>query len=117
MGNDSWPKGRTANGPQPGLAQPKCSEGGWQFARDYGSDRDALARKVEQSLILVGNLTRTQQDILNLIVAGHDAASIADTTGLSLAVVQAEKRSLFAKLGAQSTTDAIRIGIYAQLQG
>jgi DNA-binding NarL/FixJ family response regulator len=114
MGNDPRLKGQTAHGPQSEESEAKESDAPFLFAGNPTSGPKSLAQKVEESLILVGSLSSIQQVILNLIVDGYDTRTIAVQTGLSPETVLFEKHSLLAKLGAQTTTDAVRIGIYAQ---
>ena len=114
MGSDSDSKGPGKNGPQAVFLAETKSEGSWLFARNPVSGTVPLAKKVEQAVQLVGKLTLVERRILDLMVNGYGPRAIAEKTGLQPETVTTEKASLLAKLGAKTSTDAIRVGFYAQ---
>ena len=73
----------------------------------------AIGGKVEQLLptqILVEPLSRRELEVLQLIEAGCSNQEIADKLVISIATVKRHISNIYAKLGAQSRTQAVSIG-------
>jgi two-component system, LuxR family, response regulator FixJ len=73
-----------------------------------------VRRKAEASQ-LVATLTRRERDVLEGLLEGESNKGIAKKLGLSPRTVEIHRANMMARLNAQSTSDAVRIGIYAGL--
>jgi FixJ family two-component response regulator len=63
----------------------------------------------------VGELSGRETDVLALLVQGMPNKEMARTLGISHRTVEIHRANMMSKLGAQSTPDAVRLGIYAGL--
>lgn len=82
------------------------------------SDASASARVIEsrrQAEALVATLNEDEVTMLHHITAGWSKAESATELGLDLHQFEKRRAGLLAKLNAGSTTDAVRVGIYAGL--
>jgi len=114
MGDESNSKNPRDDKRQSQESPPKENEDTWPSTRNLVAGPVPLAEKVEESLVLVARLSFIQRRILNLLVDGHGNQTIAEVIGLTTKTVKCGKRDLFAKLGAKTSSDVIRIGIYSQ---
>jgi FixJ family two-component response regulator len=73
-----------------------------------------VRRKAEASQ-LVAALTPRERDVLEGLLEGESNKGIAKKLGLSPRTVEIHRANMMARLNAQSTSDAVRIGIYAGL--
>jgi len=80
---------------------------GEQFARL--EQRKAEARK------LVASLTPRERDVLEGLLEGESNKGIAKNLELSPRTVEIHRSNMMSRLNAQSTSDAVRIAIYAGL--
>lgn len=80
---------------------------GEQFARV--EQRKAEARQ------LVAALTPRERDVLEGLLEGESNKGIAKNLGLSPRTVEIHRSNMMARLSAQSTSDAVRIAVYAGL--
>lgn len=64
---------------------------------------------------LVAMLSADQRLMLSRIVAGWSNRDMAEHQGVDVRVVESQRAQLFAKINAGSSSDAVRIGIYAGL--
>lgn len=74
----------------------------------------AMRRKAEARQ-LVATLTPRERDVLEGLLDGESNKGIAKKLGLSPRTVEIHRGNMMARLNAQSTSDAVRIGIYAGL--
>jgi len=74
----------------------------------------AMRRKAEARQ-LVATLTPRERDVLEGLLEGESNKGIAKKLGLSPRTVEIHRGNMMARLNAQSTSDAVRIGIYAGL--
>ena len=68
-----------------------------------------------QARDLVGTLDGEEVRILTYLVEGWGGRAIAAELEIELLEFEASKRQLLSKLNAESTSDLVRIGIYADL--
>ena len=81
-------------------------------------DEDVSPRVVESrghAVALVAALREDELAILRHIVAGWSKVESAAELGLDLHQFEKRRAGLFAALNATSTTDAVRVGMYAGL--
>ena len=74
----------------------------------------AMRRKAEARQ-LVATLTPRERDVLEGLLEGESNKGIAKKLGLSPRTVEIHRGNMMTRLNAQSTSDAVRIGIYAGL--
>jgi two-component system response regulator FixJ len=74
----------------------------------------AMRRKAEARQ-LVATLTPRERDVLEGLLEGESNKGIAKKLGLSPRTVEIHRGNMMARLNAQSTSDAVRIAIYAGL--
>ncbi len=78
-------------------------------------------RVVQQELLRwrarakVQELSRREEDVLTLLVHGLANKEMARVLGISPRTVEIHRSNMMSKLGAQSSPDAVRIGIHAGL--
>jgi FixJ family two-component response regulator len=72
-------------------------------------DREHAARAV-------ASLTDQEKRVLDGLVSGRSIASIAAFLSISTPEAAAAREVLMKKLGARTTADAVRIGIYVSVQ-
>ena len=65
--------------------------------------------------MLVAALTNREQEVLRQMTLGHSSKGMARELGISYRTVEVHRASLLKKLGTKSTSDAVRIGVYAGL--
>lgn len=70
---------------------------------------------MREAAALVSALDDQEATVLSRIVAGWSSEEITRELALSDAAFVVCRARLFAKLGARSTIDAVRIGIYADV--
>jgi len=81
------------------------------------SDQAARAmRRKAEARQLVATLTPRERDVLEGLLEGESNKGIATKLGLSPRTVEIHRANMMARLNAQSTSDAVRIGIYAGLE-
>lgn len=74
----------------------------------------AMRRKAEARR-LVATLTPRERDVLEGLLEGESNKGIAKKLGISPRTIEIHRGNMMARLNAQSTSDAVRIGIYAGL--
>ena len=77
-------------------------------------DSDFADRK-RLATLAVERLTARERDVLKGLVAGESNKAIARFLGISPRTVEIHRTNLKRKLGASSTADLVRIGIYSSL--
>lgn len=82
---------------------------------DREEARKLVETKKRQAWALVSKLDAGETVMLRQIVSGWSSKQIASELGIDDALFQQRKGRLLAKLNARSTVDAVRIGIYADL--
>lgn len=81
----------------------------------YGDQRYVAEQRSAEARRLVGHLTMRERDVLTRLVAGGSTKGIARELGISPRTVEIHRGNLMKKFNSRSTADAIRIGIYAEL--
>lgn len=76
---------------------------------EFQDQADPTARE------LLATLTADERSVLESLVQGHSLRASADRLGLSTKEAQAIRKDLFAKIGAESESEALRIGRYGGL--
>ena len=66
---------------------------------------------------LVERLTDREQEVLRSLVAGGSNKQIARELGISPRTVEVHRAHMMSRLNARSVSDAVRIGIYAEVDG
>lgn len=74
-----------------------------------------LARRKAEARKLVATLTPRQHDVLEGLLAGQSNKVMAKELGLSPRTVEIHRANMLNRLNARSTSDAVRIAIYAGL--
>jgi two-component system response regulator FixJ len=74
-----------------------------------------IARRKAEARQVVTTLTPRERDVLEGLLEGESNKGIANKLGLSPRTVEIHRANMMARLNAQSTSDAVRIGIYAGL--
>lgn len=80
-----------------------------------GDQAAKVMRRKAEACQLVATLTPRERDVLEGLLAGESNKGIAKKLGLSPRTVEIHRGNMMARLNAQSTSDAVRIGIYAGL--
>ena len=81
------------------------------------SDQAArVMRRKAEARQLVAMLTPRERDVLVGLLEGESNKGIATKLGLSPRTVEIHRANMMDRLNAQSTSDAVRIGIYAGLE-
>lgn len=73
------------------------------------------ARSKSRAEELASTLSASEKRILSQIVAGWSSGDIAADHGVDMDTFEAQRTRLFRKISAGSTSEAVRIGIYAGL--
>lgn len=73
------------------------------------------AEREIKAIELVAALSSSERVILSQIVSGWSNQDMAESHSTNLSAFMSQRKRLFAKLNAVSTSDAVRIGIYANL--
>ena len=98
----------------------------WPFDRRLLADvcervANGTDRLVQQELrrswakVTVQQLSGREAEVLNLLVRGLSNKETARVLGISPRTVEIHRANMMSKLGAQSSSEAVRIGIYAGL--
>ena len=82
-------------------------------AAQQGEQRRASSASGREAAALLRQLSHRQRQVLAGIVDGHSSKVIADKLQLSVRTVEAYRAQLLAKLGARTTTDAVRVALAA----
>jgi len=80
-----------------------------------GEARAKVERRKAEARKLVESLTPRERDVLHGIVAGGSNKDIASQLGISVRTVEIHRGNMMSRLSARSTSDAVRIGLYAGL--
>ncbi len=80
-----------------------------------GDQAARVLRRKAEARQLVATLTPRERDVLEGLLEGDSNKGIAKKLGLSPRTVEIHRGNMMARLNAQSTSDAVRIGIYAGL--
>lgn len=72
-------------------------------------------QKQSEAAALVATLSGRERSVLELLISGQSNKGIARELGISPRTVEIHRANMMAKLNAQSSSDAVRIGIYAGL--
>jgi two-component system response regulator FixJ len=80
-----------------------------------GEARAKVERRKAEARKLVENLTPRERDVLRGIVGGGSNKTIAGDLGISVRTVEIHRGNMMSRLSARSTSDAVRIGLYAGL--
>lgn len=87
---------------------------GSQVELDGDSPMSNIARR-QHATMLVRSLTERQRDVLEQVATGHLNKQIAYNLGLSEQTIKMHRAALLARLGVNTTADAIRIAVEAGL--
>ena len=85
------------------------------FREHMQTPEGTLERSQLQARDLVRTLEEEELQILTYLVEGWGGRAIAAELEIGLSEFEASKRQLLSKLNAESTSDLVRIGIYADL--
>ena len=77
-------------------------------------DFDGYAGHLRSATADVSGLSADDRSVLDLIVRGHDLESITGQTRLTLAAIELAGSRIFARLGARSLVDVLRIAFAAR---
>jgi two-component system, LuxR family, response regulator FixJ len=81
-----------------------------------GSKRASAARRRAQARELVGRLTRREHEVLKGVVDGKSNKQIAYDLGISPRTVEIHRGKMMTRLNANTASDAVRIGLFAELE-
>ena len=81
----------------------------------HGSNERRLAKRVSQAAESIGKLSPREGEVLRALVQGNSNKEIARRLEISPRTVEIHRANMMAKLGAHSSADAVRAGIYAGL--
>lgn len=85
------------------------------FREHLTPPKQKLAEDQAHARSLVQALGADEVQILNRLVAGWGSKEIASDLNLTLSAYEQRKQNVMTKLNAGSTSDLVRIGIYADL--
>ena len=77
--------------------------------------KSASARRRRHAVALINRLSDRERQILKAIISGQANRQIADITGLSVRTVESHRANILRKLGADHSSEAIRLGLEAGL--
>lgn len=83
--------------------------------RRHGDQYAKVERRKAEARQLVATLTPRERDVLEGLLEGESNKGIAKKLDLSPRTVEIHRSNMMSRLNAQSTSDAVRIGIYAGL--
>lgn len=83
--------------------------------RRHGEQFARVERRKAEARKLVASLTPRERDVLEGLLEGESNKGIAKKLELSPRTVEIHRSNMMSRLNAQSTSDAVRIGIYAGL--
>ncbi|WP_374408709.1 response regulator transcription factor [Pelagerythrobacter sp.] len=83
--------------------------------REEGDRRGKVEQAKAEAKASVGQLTGREHDVLVSLLHGNSNKQIAAELDLSPRTVEIYRKNVMRKLDAKSTSDAVRIGIYADL--
>ena len=83
--------------------------------RRHGEQFARVERRKAEARQLVASLTPRERDVLEGLLEGESNKGIAKKLELSPRTVEIHRSNMMSRLNAQSTSDAVRIGIYAGL--
>ena len=95
------------------MPNDEAGQQAWGFARDGERSERDIDAMVQDALWRVRRLSPQSREILGLLVEGSGNQHIGACTGLDTQGVIEARALLLAELDVVTTTDAIRIGIYA----
>jgi two-component system, LuxR family, response regulator FixJ len=98
----------------------------WPFSPALVADRlESLLPEIEQeaeasrrkrdAIALLGRLTARERQILMEMINGHANRQIAEISGLSVRTVETHRANILRKIGANHSSEAIRLGMKAGL--
>lgn len=87
-----------------------------RFENDHNSPAQGAARR-RRAMSAVEALSSREQAVLRQMVLGASNKEIAANLGISPRTVEVHRANMLVKLRAKSSADAVRIGIYAGLDG
>lgn len=77
--------------------------------------RNAVVAQISAAKRAVADLSRREAEVLSALVSGASNKVMATELGISPRTIEIHRANVLRKLGARSTADAVRIGIYAGL--
>lgn len=86
-------------------------------ARDSGNEMLALMRRRSAARKLVASLSAREMELLIGVLAGGSNKTIAAELGISPRTAEIHRANMMRKLSAATTGDAVRIALYAGLDG
>jgi FixJ family two-component response regulator len=81
-----------------------------------GEERTMKERRKAEAKMKVGALTPREREVLTLMVGGLANKENASVLDISRRTVEIHRGNMLRKLGATSTSDAVRIALYAGLE-
>lgn len=88
-------------------------DGAVERLRAEGQRRAEQDRRRARSRALVEALSPRELEVLSLVVQGHANKEIAEDLGISPRTVEIHRSNMMRKLNARSTSDAVRVALYA----
>lgn len=88
-------------------------DGAVERLRAEGQRRAEQDRRRARSRALVDALSPRELEVLSLVVQGHANKEIAEDLGISPRTVEIHRSNMMRKLNARSTSDAVRVALYA----
>lgn len=85
-------------------------------ALDWSSSEE-LEQRVTEARRAIANLTERQRQVLQGVLLGNSNKQIARDLGISHRTVENHRACMMDRLRAKSTADAVRIAIYAEIEG
>lgn len=76
---------------------------------------DRVRQQIADAKRAIAALTPRQRDVLRGVLRGDSSKQIAHDLGISPRTVEIHRSSMLGRLGARTTADAVRIGIYAEM--
>jgi len=83
--------------------------------RRHGEKFARVERRKAEARQLIATLTPRERDVLEGLLEGESNKEMAKRLGLSPRTVEIHRANMMTRLAAQSTSDAVRIGIYGGL--
>lgn len=97
------------------IAHTGVSPDGFAASDPDWTSPDQVRRRIADAKRAVTALTPRQREVLRGVLRGDSSKQIACDLGISPRTVEIHRGSMLCRLGARTTGDAVRIGIYAEM--